>query len=743
MRNIIKYILTISTLTTLTACGGGGGSEGSNLPANNAPVFSSGTTANIIENNATAMSITATDADGDTLTYSLTGGVDQGKFSINSSSGVLSFTSAPDFELPTDSNNDNVYDVQVSVSDGTDSAVQTVSVTVTNVNDASPVITSASTVDVAENTTAVHTVTVTDADSSAFTYSIGGGADQGKFNINLSSGALSFATAPNFEVPTDNNTDNIYEVQVFVSDGLLSASQTINVTVTNVVDEIAPVVSFVSPADGSTSINTNAMIQVVFNEALDCSNVSAGMFNVVITGTSTTVDGTASCSNDTVTYTPTNLTTQNLYTATLTAGIKDVAGNATTVPYQWSFSTDTWTQLLGVTGAGTSVEANAVDGLNNIYITGVTYGSLDGQTYADLGDVYISKYTSNGVKQWTRILGTAQNDYVYAAATDSANNVYVAGLTNGSLNGQANVGNGDLYVAKYNSSGTIQWIQQLGTTSFDRVRAISIDGNDNIYLAGETGGSLDGQTTAGSNDLFIIKYNTSGIKQWTRQLGTAWTDIAYGVTTDSTGNVYVSGWTQDALDGQTAAGNYDLFVTKYNNSGTKQWTRQLGTAGIDKAFAIATDSSDNLYISGATDDNLDGQTISGSYDMFIVKYNNSGVKQWTRLLGTTNVYTQAYSITVDSSDNIYAAGLTIGALDGQTAYGGKDMFVTQFDVNGTRNWTRQLGVVGSDTQALAVSADSSNNIYVSGNTGGNLDGKTKTGFGDAFIVKYFSDGVKQ
>jgi len=109
----------------------------------------------------------------------------------------------------------------------------------------------------------------------------------------------------------------------------------------------------------------------------------------------------------------------------------------------------------------------------------------------------------------------------------------------------------------------------------------------------------------------------------TYQLAT--NDYANGVATDSSGNVYVTGSTRGGLDG-TNAGSSDLFVVKYNSSGTKQWTKQLGTSGIDSTNGVTTDSSGNVYVTGYTQGGLDG-TYVGSYDLFVVKYNSDGVKQ--------------------------------------------------------------------------------------------------------------------
>jgi len=104
-------------------------------------------------------------------------------------------------------------------------------------------------------------------------------------------------------------------------------------------------------------------------------------------------------------------------------------------------------------------------------------------------------------------------------------------------------------------------------------------------------------------------------------------DYGNGVTTDSSGNIYVTGKTGGGLDGNTSSGGYDIFLVKYNSSGTKQWTKQLGTSSSDSGNGVTTDSSGNIYVTGYTNGGLDGNTNSGSYDIFIVKYNSSGIKQ--------------------------------------------------------------------------------------------------------------------
>ena len=213
-------------------------------PVNNhAPVITTAAIQTVAENTTEVTTVTATDPDaGQALSYSISGGADASKFTIGSSTGALSFITAPNFELSTDAGGNNVYDVTVQVSDGhggTDS--QAIAVTVTNTNDV-PTITSngsgaAASVSVLENSTAVTTVAATDPDAGqTLSYSIIGGADAGKFTIASNTGTLSFITAPNFDLPIDVDGNNVYDVTVQISDGLGGVdTQAIAVKVENVV----------------------------------------------------------------------------------------------------------------------------------------------------------------------------------------------------------------------------------------------------------------------------------------------------------------------------------------------------------------------------------------------------------------------------------------------------------------------------------------------------------------------------
>lgn len=194
----------------------------------------------ISENTTAATVVTASDPESQPLTYSVIGGSDSARFTIDAVTGALSFVAAPDFEAPGDTGSDNVYEVIVQASDGSLTSAQTLHIAVINANEG-PTITSGgggsgASYTVAENTFAVATIAASDPDGQSLVYSIVGGADAARFTIDAATGALRFASAPNFEAPGDAGGDNVYDVVVQASDGSFVDTQALTVSITNLVD---------------------------------------------------------------------------------------------------------------------------------------------------------------------------------------------------------------------------------------------------------------------------------------------------------------------------------------------------------------------------------------------------------------------------------------------------------------------------------------------------------------------------
>ena len=383
-----------------------------------------------------------------------------------------------------------------------------------------------------------------------------------------------------------------------------------------------------------------------------------------------------------------------------------------------------WTSQIGTSGneGGLGID---VDGSGNNCITGSTDGDLGGPNQGSQ-DAFIVACDSSGTVQWASQIGTPDEDKAVGIALDGSSNIYIAGCTWGDLGGPNQWGP-DVFVAGCDSGGTVQWTRQIGTGACDWAGGVAVDGGGNSYIAGSTAGDLGG-TNQGSDDAFIVKYDSDGAQQWIRQFGTSSADCGNGIAVDSSGNSYITGYTEGNLGGPNQ-GSQDAFIVKYDSGGTVQWTRQTGSASSDLAVDVAVDGSGNSYITGYTYGDLGGPN-QGGLDAFIVKYDSDGAQQWIRQFGT-NSPDCGNGIAVDSSGNIYITGRTEGDLGGPNR-GGTDVFAVKYDTGGTVQWTRQFGT-GAWDSAYGIKIDGAGNTYITGNTSGDLGGPSHGGY-DAFIV---------
>jgi hypothetical protein len=328
--------------------------------------------------------------------------------------------------------------------------------------------------------------------------------------------------------------------------------------------------------------------------------------------------------------------------------------------------TTRWVRQFGTSGddAGYGI---AVDGSGNVYVTGGTFGGLDGNHSIDSFDIFVAKYRGTGAKEWIRQFGTSGDDAGYGIAVDGSGNVYVTGGTFGGLDGNS-WGGRDIFVAKYSSAGVREWVRQFGTSGDDAGNGIAVDGSGNVYVTGWVNPSMD------SFGIFVAKYSGTGVRQWVRQLGTNGWDAGNGIAVDGSGNVYVTGETLGRVGGNPSAGGRDIFVVKYSSTEVKEWIRRFGTSGDDAGNGIAMDGSGNVYVTGGTFGRLDGNSSAGGRDIFVVKYSSTGAKQWIRQFGTSGDDV-GDDIAVDGSGNVYVTGKTEGDLDGNLSAGVEDVFI--------------------------------------------------------------------
>jgi uncharacterized delta-60 repeat protein len=305
------------------------------------------------------------------------------------------------------------------------------------------------------------------------------------------------------------------------------------------------------------------------------------------------------------------------------------------------------------------------------------------------------------------------DDRAGSIAVDSSGNVYVTGYSRGSG------GNDDYATVKYNSSGAEQWVARYDNASnYDAAYSIAVDSSGNVYVTGYSVGS------GGDGDYATIKYNSSGDQQWTARYDNASNDdVAKAIAVDASGNVYVTGYSRGS------GGNEDYATIKYNSAGVQQWVaRYNGPASSDDmATSIAVDSSGNVYVTGVSTNS------GGNWDYATVKYNSAGVQQWaSRYNGSGNGDDSPWSIAVDSSGNVYVTGQSTGS--GTSL----DCATIKYDSTGAEQWVATYNGPGNGNDwAMSIAVDSSGNVYV---TGGSWGSGTS---GDYATVKYNSFGAEQ
>lgn len=390
-------------------------------------------------------------------------------------------------------------------------------------------------------------------------------------------------------------------------------------------------------------------------------------------------------------------------------------------------------------------------------------------------------------RTWGTFYGGTGDDYARSVAVDASGNVYVAGYTSGSNSistvgsHQSTFGGGvyDAYLVKFNSAGVRQWATYYGGFGDDYAYSVAVDGSGNVYLAGftestnaiSTVGSHQSSFGGGSVDAFIVKFNSSGLRQWATYYGSTGYDRGHAVAVDGIGNVYLGGVSGSnssistiGSHQQIIGGSADAFIVKFNSSGVQQWATYYGGTLDEYGYSIAVDASSNVYLGGYTySSNNIGTAGShqvgfagGAIDGFIVKFNSGGVRQWgTYYGGTGNDF--GNSLAVDPSGNIYLGGKTdspagistIGSH--QAASGGNfDGYLVKLNSSGIRQWGTYYGDTG-DEDGYSIATDASGNIYFSGSTTSNMSISTMGshqptiggGLYDGYLTKFNSIGVRQ
>ncbi len=290
----------------------------------------------------------------------------------------------------------------------------------------------------------------------------------------------------------------------------------------------------------------------------------------------------------------------------------------------------------------------------------------------------------------------------------------------------------DVFIAKTDSLGFVMWLKSVGGSNSDKGLAIDVDSAGNFVITGFYLGTsvFDGQqiTSVGQRDLFIAKYNSAGTLLWVKSAGGAGNETGNSVTFDNAGNVIVTGefsgtCSFGAVSLTSLNNSIDVFTVKYDSNGNELWAKKGSAKFTDRGTDVSVDANNNIYVTGMFSDTI---TFDNKYDnaiynaMFLIKYSSSGAEQWVRWLGSGSSVNMG-GISIHNSDvnitgNFVGTLYFLGTPNITTLFGNdpNSIFVCRYDVNGNLIWSHADGSK-NEVSAEAITTNANGEINITGN----------------------------
>ncbi|MGZ3864949.1 MAG: T9SS type A sorting domain-containing protein [Bacteroidia bacterium] len=363
---------------------------------------------------------------------------------------------------------------------------------------------------------------------------------------------------------------------------------------------------------------------------------------------------------------------------------------------------------------------------------------------------------------WAKRTGGNNDDMGTAVATDASGNVYHLGnfysatiavtgtntLTVNLTNEPAQAFNygAEMFLAKYDSCGNLKWAKKAGGKSETYGSGLVVDALGNIYVTGYTScdtvrfGATTLVTSNANNDVFLVKYNNSGVAQWAVAGTGNDDDMATAIAIDGSNNLYITGsfvstsltfGANSILNGTNDQYVNDIFIAKFDNSGNNLWVRgntsNSTTSYHALAFAVGADAAGNVYVGGRFGSsylrfNNDSVATTGNSDLYLVKYDANGNYQWVKATGSSFGNNDCiYGLACSPAGEVTVTGYlgkgstTFGLYNVSSNSVNRSFFTAQYNTNGTEMWAHgSRGDYYSDNFGTAVSLDGNGDVYVSG-----------------------------
>ena len=305
--------------------------------------------------------------------------------------------------------------------------------------------------------------------------------------------------------------------------------------------------------------------------------------------------------------------------------------------------------------------------------------------------------------------GTDMEDVSENAISDDLGNLFIAGYTEGQFS-KERFGKSDGFISRLDNMGNIVWTKQFGSDEEDKIHWITSDSEGNLIVTGSTKGKLENENY-GLEDILVVKFNNQGDILWQKQFGTDSSEIGKTICADINGNIYVAGSTKGKL-GKNISGKKDCFVLKLDKNGNLSFINQFGSKEDDECHGITTDNELNIYLCGRTWGDLASKS-KGLMDAFLMKYNRKGELINSLQFGSES-YEWAARIALDKHNNIYLGCSTYGSIAAEQQ-GEGDCLLVKLDGDFKTKWSKQWGTKKWDgINGIDINEMATDNIVISG-----------------------------
>ncbi|MCX8058131.1 MAG: SBBP repeat-containing protein [Spirochaetes bacterium] len=332
-----------------------------------------------------------------------------------------------------------------------------------------------------------------------------------------------------------------------------------------------------------------------------------------------------------------------------------------------------------------SVSSIIADSKGNYFICGITQGNFNFQNKIGFQDIFILKLDESLNPIFTKIIGSP-NGFLHASdiKIESYDNIYITGYTYNSFNGQIINGIQDGFLIKLDNNGNLLWTRIFGVKNSETYgNEMTIDNNNYIYITGSTKGNLNDKIKNGYEDLFLIKYDQNGNQIFTILNGAPNSNTwGINILSDNKGNIYVFGGTTGNLNGISKKGLIDTVILKYTDSGTRIFTISLGgNSSILLPKTISKSKLGFLFLGGTFEGNIiETQfgtiTLKGNRDLFIIIFSSEGNFKDIKVLEQPNAILELNTLLFDRFDNLLILGNSNNGYRNFPKIGNIDFFLT-------------------------------------------------------------------